>query len=152
MYVPLSRRFLLISDVWHRGFDDSAHTHAYKHTLYGHTGRGCATCATLSLMLFFGFFFLFSYVLAGVPTAPSQHRKEYVHIRKRTDALIWGRFLCSNNPVCWLLLHIPHLQVSLGAFHFRFAGWRRRRAAFRKSLASCLILLLQKKTHTQTSV
>ena len=31
------------------------------------------------------------------------------------------------------------LQVSLGAFHFRFAGWRRSRAAFHKSLAWCVI-------------
>lgn len=37
------------------------------------------------------------------------------------------------------------LQVSLGAFHFRFAGWRKSRAAFHKSLAQCVILLFQKK-------
>lgn len=36
------------------------------------------------------------------------------------------------------------LQVSLGVFHFRFAGWRRSRAAFHKSLAWCVISFFKK--------
>lgn len=53
-------------------------------------------------------------------------------------------------PSAGISLAFLQLQVSLGVFHFRFAGWRRSRAAFHKSLAWCVIPF-SKKIHKPLS-
>lgn len=95
-------------------------THTITHTV----------CPDASPSLpFCGFFLFVCPNRSSYCTEPAQ--KEHIHIRKRAEFRIWGSFLRSNNPVCWLLMRIP----SPTEFHFRFVGRRRSQAALQKSLA-----------------
>ena len=115
---------------------DSKQTHTHTHTLSlvcfvrqntSHTHFHSRLCF---------FFSPRSDGLTGVPTVLSQHtERTYPYMGKEQPSL-YGEAssvvtaLSAGSSLAFLLL-----QVSLGVFHFRFAGWRRSRAAFHKSLA-----------------